>query len=104
MRHAALLVGNSSSGIIEAPSLGLPVINVGERQRGRFHSNNVTFVDPIKTEILSAIKRVFSEKGIKERLLLNENPYGDGRSSNKIMEALSCIKIDSSLLHKNITY
>ncbi len=104
MRHAALLVGNSSSGIIEAPSLGLPVINVGERQRGRFHSNNVTFVDPIKIEILSAIKRVFSEKGIKERLLLNENPYGDGRSSNKIMEALSCIKIDSSLLHKNITY
>jgi GDP/UDP-N,N'-diacetylbacillosamine 2-epimerase (hydrolysing) len=104
MRHAALLVGNSSSGIIEAPSLGLPVVNVGERQRGRFHSNNVTFVDPIKTEILSAIKRVFSEKGIKERLLLNENPYGDGTSSNKIIEALSCIKIDSSLLHKNITY
>jgi UDP-hydrolysing UDP-N-acetyl-D-glucosamine 2-epimerase len=104
MRHASLLVGNSSSGIIEAPSLGLPVINVGERQRGRFHSNNVTFVNPVKSEVLSAINNVFSEKGIKERLLLTPNPYGAGDSSVKIIKALSTINSNSNLLHKNITY
>lgn len=104
MRHAKMMIGNSSSGIIEAPSLGLPVINVGQRQRGRFHANNVTFVDVDEEQILNAIKNITDENEIKKRLLQCPNPYGNGNSSEKIIEVLKSIKIDSTLLHKNITY
>jgi GDP/UDP-N,N'-diacetylbacillosamine 2-epimerase (hydrolysing) len=104
MRHAKMMIGNSSSGIIEAPSLGLPVINVGQRQRGRFHANNVTFVDVDEEQILNAIKNITDENEIKNRLLQCPNPYGNGNSSEKIIEVLKSIKIDSTLLHKNITY
>jgi len=104
LRHAEFLLGNSSSGIVEVASLGLPVINIGERQRGRIHGDNVIFVDNDREEIKSAIDKCLHNKDFLEKANKKENLYGDGQSSEKIVNILSDIVIDSDLLHKNITY
>lgn len=104
LRNASCLVGNSSSGIIEAPSFGLPVINIGSRQRGRIHANNVIFVNNNKDEILSAIKKSVTDIEYINYVKKIRNPYGDGHSSEKIVEILRTIKIDNKLIYKNITY
>ncbi len=104
LRQAKFLIGNSSAGIIEAPSIGLPVINIGNRQKGRFHSNNVQFVEVNETEILSSINNILNNKSIKTEILQKPNPYGEGNTALKIVDVLKSITIDSKLLHKNITY
>lgn len=104
LRHASLLLGNSSSGILEVASLGLPVINIGNRQRGRLHGENVIFVDNDKSQIKMAIATCLEDEGFINKVKLKENIYGDGNSSNKIVEVLKNLVIDDNLLHKNITY
>jgi GDP/UDP-N,N'-diacetylbacillosamine 2-epimerase (hydrolysing) len=103
LRYASCLLGNSSSGIIEAPSLGLPVINIGARQRGRIHASNVKFVGNFQLEITEALNEVLTSD-FKDSLKGMKNPYGDGTSARRIVEVLRLLKIDSDLLHKNITY
>ena len=104
MRHASCLVGNSSSGIHEAPSLGLPVVNVGSRQRGRIHGKNVIFTNNDSDEILIAIKKSVEDLDYIKVVKESANPYGDGNSSDKIIDVLSRIEIDKDLIYKNITY
>jgi GDP/UDP-N,N'-diacetylbacillosamine 2-epimerase (hydrolysing) len=103
MRHASCMVGNSSSGIIEAPSLGLPVVNTGSRQVGRIHAENVRFCSMESGEIEKTIAYWLNGN---ERAILRgmKNPYGDGNSSEKIVKVLKEIDINSKLIHKNITY
>jgi len=103
LKHAKGLIGNSSSGLTEAPSLGLPAINIGARQRGRIHGANVIFVDNDKQQILSAIKKLDDKIFLKE-VMRKENPYGRGNSVNTVLNILAEIKINDWLLHKNITY
>jgi UDP-hydrolysing UDP-N-acetyl-D-glucosamine 2-epimerase len=83
MRHAAAMVGNSSSGIIEAASFQLPVVNVGNRQRGRVTGANVVHTGTRREEVLAGIERALALK-------LNgmENPYGDGNAAGRIIERL----------------
>ncbi|MBN8696427.1 MAG: UDP-N-acetylglucosamine 2-epimerase (hydrolyzing) [Bacteroidetes bacterium] len=104
LRNASCLLGNSSSGIIEAPSLGLPVVNIGQRQRGRAHANNVIFVDNKKEEILNAIIRSLTDQDYIQSVKTIKNPYGDGNSASKIVEVLRTIPLDNNLIYKNITY
>ncbi|MCK6650520.1 MAG: UDP-N-acetylglucosamine 2-epimerase [Bacteroidia bacterium] len=104
LRNASCLLGNSSSGIIEAPSLGLPVVNIGQRQRGRAHANNVIFVDNKKEEILKAIVRSLTDQDYIQSVKTIKNPYGDGNSASKIVEILRTIELDDKLIYKNITY
>ncbi len=104
LRHASCLLGNSSSGLIEAPSLGLPVINIGARQRGRVSASNVTFVDNDKKQIGDALNKALHSEEYRHSLKSMKNPYGDGNSSGKIAEVLRTIEINSNLIHKNITY
>ncbi|RPA68082.1 UDP-N-acetylglucosamine 2-epimerase (hydrolyzing) [Cyclobacteriaceae bacterium YHN15] len=104
LRNAHFLIGNSSSGLLEAPSLGLPAINVGSRQRGRVHGTNVIFVENIEFEIAKAIQFVQSDNGFLDQVKNCVNPYGDGKSSDKIVEVLTTINLDNNLIHKNITY
>lgn len=104
LRHALFLIGNSSSGLVEVGSLGLPAINVGERQKGRLHGDNVLFTDNDEAEILSAIEKVLNDHEFLQKVKLKNNPYGDGKSSDKVVEALAKIEINSKLVHKNITY
>jgi GDP/UDP-N,N'-diacetylbacillosamine 2-epimerase (hydrolysing) len=104
LRHAAVLVGNSSSGLLEAPSLKLPAVNVGKRQRGRLHGENVLFVDNDREQIAHAIELVLTDPGFRKKLEESENPYGDGNSSDKVIRTLESLSIDDQLIHKNITY
>jgi len=104
LKCADVLIGNSSSGIIEAPSLKLPVVNIGLRNVGREHAENVIFVDVKRDEIISAIKKALYDKKFKEKVKQCINPYGDGKASERIVKILSEIKIDRKLLQKKITY
>jgi UDP-hydrolysing UDP-N-acetyl-D-glucosamine 2-epimerase len=88
LRHAAVLVGNSSLGLLEAPSVPLAAVNVGVRQRGRTAARNVLFVDADADSIQSGLTLALSEE-FQKGLEGLENPYGDGRSSERIVEILA---------------
>ncbi|RSD35148.1 MAG: UDP-N-acetylglucosamine 2-epimerase [Methanohalophilus sp.] len=104
LKYSDAIIGNSSSGIIEAPSFGLPAINIGSRNRGREHAENVVFVNSEKEQVCSAIKKALYDDDFKKNLRNCKNPYGDGTSSDKIISILSKIKIDKNLMQKKITY
>ncbi|WP_299153916.1 UDP-N-acetylglucosamine 2-epimerase [uncultured Christiangramia sp.] len=104
LRSADFLIGNSSSGIVEVASLGLAAINVGERQKGRLHGDNVIFVDNNIEEILNAIDRVRNDHHFRSKVKLKINPYGDGSSADKAVAVLKKIDLNSDLIYKNITY
>lgn len=103
LRGATCLVGNSSSGVLEAPSFKTPAVNLGRRQDGRIQGKNVINAPFEITEIVEAIRRAASADF--RRVLANSvNPYGDGRSSEKIIKILSETRKDSKLLCKQLTY
>jgi len=99
LKHASVMVGNSSSGIIEAPSFELPVVNVGDRQRGRVRGQNVIDVHCKRADIIEAIKKVISLE-FKTALKGMKNPYGEGRGSEKILEKLKTIPLSDRLIKK----
>ncbi len=99
LRQAAVLVGNSSSGIMEAPSLVLPVVNIGMRQQGRERAANVIDVEPDAAAILAAITRALGSE-FKESLDGMQNPYGDGRSAVRIVRVLESVPLGEELLLK----
>ncbi len=104
MRVASVMVGNSSSGIIEAPSFGLPAVNIGIRQEGRERGKNVIDVGYNQQEIIKAIRRATTDKEFLDEVKRCESPYGDGNASARIAEILSSIEITPQLLQKKITY
>ncbi|MXN65571.1 UDP-N-acetylglucosamine 2-epimerase (hydrolyzing) [Stappia sp. GBMRC 2046] len=101
LRHANALVGNSSAGILEAPSLGLPVVNIGLRQRGREHAGNVIFTDYSREEIRNAIVKSVFDQAYREHASAVTNPYGDGTTGRKIAEILANTEVNKKLMHKN---
>jgi GDP/UDP-N,N'-diacetylbacillosamine 2-epimerase (hydrolysing) len=104
MRRATCLVGNSSAGILEAPLLKLPVINVGNRQRGRLHAGNVQFVTHDKDCIVAAVRRAIFDQEYRASVAQCTNPYGDGHSSKRIADILGATLLNDQLLIKDITY
>jgi len=104
MRHASCLLGNSSAGILEAPLLKLPVINVGNRQQGRLHASNVQFVPHDKDKIIASVQHAIFDKDYRKTLMNCSNPYGDGNSSARIADLIASTQIDEKLLIKDITY
>lgn len=103
-RRASCLLGNSSAGILEAPLLGLPVVNVGNRQKGRLHAENVTFVPHECQAIIAAVKRAVFDTDYIQLVSKCSNPYGDGNSSKRIAEILATTNTNDALLIKDITY
>ena len=93
------IVGNSSSGIMEAASFALPAVDIGMRQRGRERGRNVLSVEPEKAAILTALATARSQS-FRESLRGMENPYGDGRSSERIAAVLAGVPLDEQLLIK----
>lgn len=87
LKNASLVIGNSSSGMIEAPSVGLPTVNIGSRQQGRAAAYSVVNTGTSSPEIVDGIKA-----GLKLRTELNfhslQNPYGDGQTGVKIIQLL----------------
>ena len=83
VKYAKFVLGNSSSGIIEAPALHVPTVNIGDRQQGRIMSESIVNCEPERASILDAIDRALDMQG-----LVFKNPYGDGHTSEKIVEIL----------------
>lgn len=104
LRCAGVLVGNSSSGIIEAASFRLPVVNVGERQAGRERAANVLDVPPERGQITAAITKALEDRDFRASLEKLENPYGDGQASGHIVEVLENVTINHELIQKQIAY
>jgi GDP/UDP-N,N'-diacetylbacillosamine 2-epimerase (hydrolysing) len=104
LKIASVLVGNSSSGMIDAPSFGLPVVNIGGRQEGRERGDNVIDVGYNREEIITAIKKPLTDSKFLRVVKKCHNPYGDGKASPRIAEILSGMEITPELLQKKITY
>jgi len=100
LRHASAMVGNSSARILESPTLGLPTVNIGKRQRGREHANNVIFTDYDPAEISSALTKVTTDQMFRAQVAKCETPYGDGTASARIAQILAQTEINAKLMHK----
>lgn len=103
MRAAAVIVGNSSSGLLEAPSFALPAVNIGRRQEGRVRGANVIDVGHDVQEIAGAVRRALSPE-FRASIAGMQNPYGDGHTSERIVHLLASIPINEALLFKRLTY
>ncbi|MNJ75541.1 GDP/UDP-N,N'-diacetylbacillosamine 2-epimerase (hydrolyzing) [compost metagenome] len=90
------MVGNSSSGLAEAPSFGIGTINIGDRQKGRLAARSVIQCEPDRKEIVAAIKKLYSHE-FKKTLIAVENPYGNGGASEKIVKVLEQYPLESIL-------
>ena len=99
LQYVDLLVGNSSSGIIEAASFALPVVDVGIRQRGRERGRNVLDAEPTVASILEQIGVARSEE-FRSSLKGMVNLYGDGRASERIVAVLASVPLGEDLLIK----
>jgi GDP/UDP-N,N'-diacetylbacillosamine 2-epimerase (hydrolysing) len=104
MNVVSVLVGNSSSGIIESPLFHLPSVNVGTRQRGRECASNIINVDYDTSQIIAAIKTALEDAMFREMVNRCKNPYGDGTASARIVDVLREVEIDARLLQKHMTY
>ncbi|KOR32308.1 UDP-N-acetylglucosamine 2-epimerase [Achromatium sp. WMS3] len=92
LRYVDAVIGNSSSGIVEAPSFKIGTINIGDRQKGRIQSKSVINCEPEIDAINKALKKLYS-KSFKKTLESVTNYYGDGKSSERIVEILKNIDI-----------
>jgi UDP-hydrolysing UDP-N-acetyl-D-glucosamine 2-epimerase len=102
MALAAAMVGNSSSGIIEAASFELPVVNIGTRQQGRVRGGNVLDVGYSREEIGGAIGKAI-EPGFRSELNGLENPYGCGQGAREIVRKLKSVELSDQLLGKKFS-
>jgi GDP/UDP-N,N'-diacetylbacillosamine 2-epimerase (hydrolysing) len=87
LQYVDMVVGNSSSGLIEVPSFKIPTINIGDRQRGRLKSKTVIDCEPTREAIVNAIEIAKSES-FKKEFYSSDNLYGKGDSSDKILNVL----------------
>ncbi|WP_323593919.1 UDP-N-acetylglucosamine 2-epimerase [Aliarcobacter butzleri] len=90
------VVGNSSSGLLEAPSFKIGTINIGDRQKGRIKADSIIDCSANKTDIEKAFEKLYS-KEFQNSLLNVQNPYGDGYASNKIIEEIKKIDLQNIL-------
>ena len=99
LAHADVMVGNSSSGIVEAASFGTPVVNVGPRQSSRERNANVVDVPCLASDILAGLQR-----GLGAGRASAPNVYGDGRSGERICRFLESVDLDPAVLKKLNAY
>ena len=103
LQHLAIMVGNSSSGLTEAPSFRMPVVNIGDRQRGRVKAANVIDVACDESAILKGIKRANSSR-FRASLRNMRNPYDrfrDGHTSERIKDVLKNVSLSGDILKKH---
>ena len=102
LRQVKLLIGNSSSGIMETASFGLPTVNIGLRQKGRERPLNVIDALPTKENIIAAINKATSQTFI-DSLKEMRNPYGEGTATESILAVLTTLPSRDVLLMKHTT-
>ncbi|RBQ30140.1 UDP-N-acetylglucosamine 2-epimerase [Aliarcobacter vitoriensis] len=96
LQYVDAVLGNSSSGLAEAPSFKIGTINIGDRQKGRIKASSIVDCEPNKNSILEAVKKLYSkefQEGLKDTI----NPYGDGCSSKKIIEVIKNVNLNHIL-------
>ncbi|WP_411991694.1 UDP-N-acetylglucosamine 2-epimerase [Agarivorans sp. DSG3-1] len=93
LKYCDLVIGNSSSGLIEVPTFKVPTINIGKRQKGRLAGDTVISCEGDENSILSAIDQALSHS-FKEKCLMSSNPYGQGDSSDKILSTILNVNLD----------
>lgn len=96
MAQVTAVVGNSSSGLYEAPSFKIPTVNIGNRQKGRLQAASIINCTPVASSITEAINTAFAMD-----CSAVVNPFGDGKSSQKIKEILKSFSLDETLLQKH---
>jgi UDP-N-acetylglucosamine 2-epimerase (non-hydrolysing) len=99
MAQATVMIGNSSSGLVEAPSFRLPVVNIGTRQDGKIKAANVIDCGYAATDIAAALERAASS-AFRDSLRRLINPYGDGHAGLRIAGILAALPLDDRLLRK----
>jgi GDP/UDP-N,N'-diacetylbacillosamine 2-epimerase (hydrolysing) len=104
LRGAAVVIGNSSLGLLEAPYLRLPVVNVGHRQTARHHSDNVFFVPNDRRAIVAQVRAILYDEVTRERVRAAGNPFGDGFTGERVADLLARTPIDGALLNKDLVY
>lgn len=88
LNEAVMVIGNSSSGLVEAPSFHIPTVNIGDRQKGRLRADSIIDCEPTFDSIDRAIKLAESDGFIKKCQNVS-NPYGDGETSKKVVSAIN---------------
>jgi GDP/UDP-N,N'-diacetylbacillosamine 2-epimerase (hydrolysing) len=104
MKYADVMIGNSSSGIIEASIFKMPVVNIGDRQKGRLRSENIIDVSYNENDIVKGIDMALYDLEFKSSLSNIKNVYGDGNTSRYIADILKNIKLDKNLLYKKLNF
>jgi len=99
MAEASAMVGNSSSGIIEAASFHLPVVNIGTRQQGRVRGENVIDVKYGREHVVAGLRKTLTPN-YRSKIMSFPNPYGSGNASEKIVEELKKVELDERLIIK----
>lgn len=94
-RNVSALIGNSSSGIHETPTIGIPAINIGNRQQGRERAENVIDVSNDKESIVRGIEKAINDIEFSQMVSQIENPYGNGTSAEQIVNILKTISLEN---------
>ena len=103
MACARCMVGNSSSGLLEAPTFNLPAVNLGRRQQDRVRGDNVIDA-PFDVKAIEEAIQLGCSQSFHDTLVDSESPYGDGKSASRILGLLEHTIIDDRLLIKSLTY
>lgn len=103
LKHVNVVVGNSSSGIVEVPSFKIGTINIGNRQKGRIRTNSIIDCDGNYTSIKNAFKNLQSTN-FKKELIKTTNPFGEGYSSEKIINFLKKVNFSELLSNKKFFF
>ncbi|MBE7560122.1 UDP-N-acetylglucosamine 2-epimerase (hydrolyzing) [bacterium] len=104
LSHCAVLVGNSSSGILEAPSFRVPVVNIGPRQVGRERADNILDVPHDAPAIRAAVRTALSDPDFRRRVEQCKSPYGDGHAGERIATLLADTAFSDELRRKRLHY
>lgn len=104
LKYADIMIGNSSSGIIESPTFKIPVINIGDRQKGRIKNKNIIDTGYSIEEIYNGIFMALYDNQFRKELNNIDNIYGDGTTSKQIVHILKRIKLNKELLFKKLNY
>jgi len=102
--HSSVIIGNSSSGIMEAPFLHIPSINIGTRQEGRGKIESIINVKYEKNQIKKAIQKALTDKKFLESIKKQKNMHGDGKAAKKIIQTLEKLNLNNISIQKKLAY
>lgn len=103
MKNATVFIGNSSSGVIEAPYFNLPFINLGERQKNRDKMNNIIEIGGETEEIVHIVQKILNEPEFRKKLYVEAKNYDQEDSSKKVVEIISKLELNDEFKYKSLS-